>query len=387
LPENWPLAGSPDRGVDLHGVGYIDWYIPKMREKRDHDLSKSGLPYDWALHESADSSKMLAMAWAGEDPRQWIAEREQVSVEQVALAQGVTQGISLAILAMMPPADGSQRSSRIAVEMPAYGPTVHAPRLLGLEAVPFDRMPEDLDGAEAMNEPWLLDRGQLSKILPTVGALVLTPVLNPTGWGLTKDDQEWLVAACAAENVGIISDEVYLDISRGYESYRPFHREGAHCASINSLTKCYGLEALRFGWVIASPERAAAARRALQSIQGEIATPSIILAKCAWPHLDRVLIEARKRHYENTATLGILLKKHGYSWTPPPDALFGAIRLPDLANSFEIMDMQARDLGILAVPGDMFHPKLGNWMRISWTAPPDEFKKSIPNLDILLQNL
>ena len=92
-----------------------------------------------------------------------------------------------------------------------------------------------------------MNREEILEILPKVGVLAMTPVMNPTGEMISEEDQQWLIEVTCRSGVNIVSDEVYLDAAKGTEFYRPMYKIAKNSISINSLTKTYGLGPIRFG--------------------------------------------------------------------------------------------------------------------------------------------
>ena len=198
-----PALGGPVIGEEIPRVAVLDWYIATLLEERNHDLSHSGLMYDWwPLLEDAESLISHPMM-DGIDVAQMVADRYGVDRDRVTLTHGTTDAIHIALMAALPPG-----ARRIAVELPSYAPIAQTPRLMGLETVAFDRI---IDGVGA----WRLDRDRLSDLIPQVDGVLITPVMNPTGFLLPEEDLRWLAEACRMEGIPLISDEVYNDASLG----------------------------------------------------------------------------------------------------------------------------------------------------------------------------
>ena len=377
-----PNLGGPASGAAVPPVDYFDWYFPRLYAGVEHDLSQSGFqhPWDWsALAGGSLPDDICAQFGEPLDANVWVAAREGVAPERVVVGHGVTQCLTLALLAAME--EGSSR--RVAVEMPSYAPASQFPRLLGCEVVPFWRGPAHTEDTG----PWLLDREGLAEMLGDVSAVVTTTPQNPTGWMMTADDQQWLADACAEAGVGIVADEVYLDSTRGTPDHRPFFTYGEHCLSVNSLTKCYGLGTLRFGWVIGSEARISAATRAMHNLQSMLSIPTLRLIKLAWPHLAEPLTLSMRRREQNLPLLLDVLAAHGIDWTPPPSGIFGCIALPEDCDAQQAIEQVAEPLGLLAIPCTMFAPQLANQIRIGWGAEPEEFQQSLAAFDEFLGRL
>lgn len=383
--DNHPLSpnlGGPVAG-DVPPVDYLTWYVARLQSGVKHDLSQSGLhyPWDWKgmTGDSFPEDLTNPFTTTPLDPRLLVAEREGVHPSQVAGGHGVSQTLCLALLAIANP----EKPRKVAVEMPSYAPVSQFPRTLGFEVLPFWRGPKDSSDCG----PWEIDRKSLTKIIGDVCAVVTTPAQNPTGWMMSESDQRWLSDLCLTEEVGLVSDEVYIDTMKETSDYRPMHLYGDHCVSVNSLTKCYGLGPLRVGWLIGSKYIAERAGRALFNIQGSLATPSLRLAQFAWPHLEDPLNLIIERREKNIPILLEVLKKHAIEWTPPPSGIFGCIALPENVDSQRFVEDICWEKKLLATPCLMFAPTLTHFLRIAWGEPHEEFVEAMKAFDLCLQEL
>ena len=43
----WPIFGTKSSELGIPTIGYLDWYVPRLEENRPHNLSFSGMQYDW----------------------------------------------------------------------------------------------------------------------------------------------------------------------------------------------------------------------------------------------------------------------------------------------------------------------------------------------------
>jgi len=366
-----PKLGGPVSGENIPPVDYLSWYIPRLQENRPYDLSQSGFAYDWDV--DIDTMEMLKFWKKGEQPADWVAERYGVESEQVCVTHGACQAISLAILAALP----SNKPRAVGVEMPSFAVVSQCARLLGCEVIPFHRGPNEGE--------WKLNRSEVSEILPRVGVIVLTPVMNPTGEMISEDDQNWLIEATQSAGVNIVSDEVYLDSTKGTDFYRPMFEMSNNSISINSLTKTYGLGPLRFGWLIGPQSMIQNARNAFQNMQGLTSAPSMSIAGSIFPRLDEALDAMWDTRRENLPKLVELVKSHGIDWNPPPFGIFGAFSIG--VDAVQAMAEYGKPLGLLATPGGMFHSELRNHLRICWGSDPQEFENALPILSKFLTSI
>ncbi|MDP6869456.1 MAG: pyridoxal phosphate-dependent aminotransferase [Candidatus Poseidoniaceae archaeon] len=359
-----PEVGAAAKGEEIPPVSYLDWYIPKIRENRPYDLSRSGLQFEWDLSEVKEAWKDHRRF--GGDERNLVASRYDVDVDNVQLCHGATQGLTLAILA-------ASKGGRVAVEMPSYGPVSQTARILGLETIAINRVPK--------KGYWPIERETWARIIPDVDMVVITSHLNPTGWPLSLNDREWLSNLCRENDTIIVCDEVYADAD---PKWTPMHQEGEHCITINSLTKVHGLGVLRYGWIIGSEEIIIRVRRAFHNFEGMMASPSIQYAEMAFQKLDNTIDRILRYRTNNLSKLNSMLERLEIDWIPPPCGVFGAFRLPGI-DTMEMIETIGTERGFLAVPGCMFGKGLEDWLRVAWSVDETSFEKSLEVLESVLR--
>lgn len=374
----WPHHGSSTRGDKIQPIEYLDWYIPRLQEMRKYNLSFSGLQFNWDFEKYlAHSIQDIGLNHINQFPNteQIIADRYSVNSENIAITHGATQALNIALLSCLETgSDGS--NSTIAVESPAYAPVSQTPLLLNCDTIAVSRHPPK----EGFG-PWRIDRDEWLEVLKKSQVLMITPQLNPCGWDYESSDRQWIIETCKELAIFIISDEVYADSMIGTSDYKPFHLEGEHCISINSLTKIYGLGSLRFGWIIAHPKIALNANRAFLTLSGVMASPTIRIANAIFPDLDLAIDKIKHYRDVNLPILRDMLARQNITWNEPPYGVFGAFELPNNADSATFVDTQCAQYSVLAVPGSMFAQKLGGWLRVAWSIEPKLFAESILNLE------
>lgn len=378
---NWPYHGGPARGEKTLGIGYLDWYIPRLKEQRMHDLSHSGLQYDWNFAELMDNEiyeigKHHIMDRI--DPRIFVAQKEGVEPDQIVVTHGATQALQVALLSVV----HNSGEKIVAVETPAYAPVSQAANLLGFETKPVSRHPPKSGIGH-----WRIDKSEWEEVLSQSSVLMLTPILNPVGWDLHPDDKAWIAAKCEEMSVSIVADEVYSDSMIDHPDFKKMYTFGNHCVSVNSLTKVHGLGSIRFGWIVASKEVAKRAQDVFRTVEGMISSPSVRIARRAFGKLHLPLERIKELREQNLPILKDLLAKHGIQWNEPEYGVFGAFELPNGKNSLDFVDSECAKHSLLAVPGSMFSRNLANWLRVAWSIENQEFVKGIDALDKALSEL
>lgn len=372
-----PVYGSKNSEIGIPSIGYLDWYVPRLEEKRPHNLSFSGMQYDWDVKNiMKDSIYQVANQHLGNlrDPRVNISIREKIDINRIVICNGATQGLHIALCAAL--AKNENKNVTIAVESPCYAPLVQSPQLFNHHVININRrQPENNHGF------WRIDKQQWLEAIRKCAILMISPILNPSGWDYHPEDRNWIVDTCKKNDVIIIADEVYSDSKRNHEDYVPFHQLGDNCISINSLTKIYSLGTLRFGWIIASPQIAEQARRAFITLGGIMGSPTLRIADSVFPHLDNVLHKVEEYRQKNLPLLRSLLEKFNITWNEPPYGIFGSFKLPYGINSMKFIDDECKEYGVLLVPCNMFDDGFDDWVRIAWSIEPKLFQEAVINLE------
>jgi aspartate/methionine/tyrosine aminotransferase len=106
---------------------------------------------------------------------------------------------------------------------------------------------------------WRLDLDELlARVTPATAVLLVNAPNNPTGWTLSRAEQQAMLAHCRRTGTWIVADEVYE---------RLYYREGAACAPsfldivapddrvlvAHSFSKSFLMTGWRLGWLVAPP--------------------------------------------------------------------------------------------------------------------------------------
>lgn len=194
----------------------------------------------------------------------------------------------------------------VAVETPRYAPLAEIPRGLGARVVDVERRAS----------------GRLGPLPRGARLAVVTTPHNPTGRLLR--DADWRTLRRFADRGGlVIVDEVYRDLQR-----RPppvAARLHPRFLTTASVTKAYGLGALRLGWVLGAPDLLAEVRRVDNLVSVQCATPSLRLLRRLWPRLDALRRAALRPVARNLA----LLRRSGLRFIEPEAGLTALVEVGD----------------------------------------------------------
>lgn len=356
----------------MTGSAYLRW--AKTRAPARFDLTSSGVPYlplrDLAV--TIDDLEISGTGAYGYAPlQQAIAARYRVHVSCVAAAMGASMANLLALAAIVRPGD------EVLIEHPTYEPLITAARWLGADVRSFARRAEDgfrLDPAEV--ERRMTDRTR---------AVVVTNLHNPSS-ALTDDDTLRRVGEIAARaGARVIVDEVYLDALWEPAPRTCFHL-GETFIATNSLTKVYGLNGLRCGWILAAPEIVERAWRLTELFNNIGVHAAERLSLAAFRNLDAIALRSRALLDANAAALNEFYAAHTNHLYVRPHA-HGTVSFPRLrtGDADALCDMLTARYETAVVPGRFFG--MPDHLRIGLGVEPATLRAGLARLGSALDEL
>jgi aspartate/methionine/tyrosine aminotransferase len=143
---------------------------------------------------------------------------------------------------------------RVVIVTPLWPNLVEIPKIMNAESVTVS-LKLDMSGAEPS---WELDLNELLDALtPGTKALLLNSPNNPTGWTITREQQEIILAHCRKHGIWLMADDVYerlvYDQPAGKIACAPSFLDIADAdervVSTNSFSKSWLMTGWRLGWM------------------------------------------------------------------------------------------------------------------------------------------
>jgi len=360
---------------------FPEFAMERMQSTYEHavrfDLSESGIEA-LTLEEAARDLAALGRERLGysagpgrEATRSLVASfHAPATTENVLLTTGTSEANFLALATLLEPGD------EVVMLMPSYLQLHGIARGLGAR----------------VREVWLREEWGWKVDLDAVRAAVndRTKVIcvcnpnNPTGQVLSTPEIFDIAAIAARYGAWILADEVFRGAERVGSETATFFSEAEHHDRIivtGGLSKTYGLPGLRVGWIVAPPDRIAAAWSMKDYTTIAPATLSDLLAEIALTRRPQLLQRARFLLNERWPILAAWAAAHAQElhWVAPAAGAICFFGYSYPVDSTAFADRLIGDWSTMLVPGAHFSAE--RHLRIGFGMPTATLRGGLEALD------
>jgi aspartate/methionine/tyrosine aminotransferase len=302
--------------------------------------------------------------------RDLVAEKcgYSVSPDQVCITVGAEEAVFAALMVLVNPGD------EVLVPDPGYPAYPLIVKMAGGLPRTYPLYPENHFGLKAEDvEGSINDRTK---------AVIINSPNNPTGAVYSKEEIAALAKILEEREILVISDEVYRDI---YFEGEPdsIARHVKNFVAINSLSKSFSMTGWRLGWCIAPPELIkliATFHHLAVACAPAISQHAAVFALKGNAEEERLKNREELRRRRDFA-LRCLDQFTDLKYIKPAGAfyIFANIinKIPEYGSSLDIsMNLLKREK-VVTIPGIAFGERGEGFLRISFSAPPEQIKEGI----------
>jgi aspartate/methionine/tyrosine aminotransferase len=252
-----------------------------------------------------------------------------------------------------------ERGDHMITMFPAYQSTYEICRAIGCDVSKWELV-QSADG-------WTIDTEALEKLIkPNTKVIAICSPNNPTGYRLSREQNEMIAGLARKHGLMVFSDEVYRGLSENEPASFADIYENAF--SLNVLSKAYGLAGLRIGW-IASQNKPFLGKMLGFKYYTTIcsAVPSQKLALIAVKHRDKLFARNSKIINENLAYSDQFFRKHDdlFKYNRPMAGPIAFHQLKSPQSVADFCDGLVKQKGVLLAHGALFD-KEGNYFRMGY---------------------
>ncbi|MCA7888158.1 pyridoxal phosphate-dependent aminotransferase [Burkholderia contaminans] len=269
---------------------------------------------------------------------------------------------------------------RVVAVTPLWPNLVEIPKILGaqVECVP-------LGYGDA---GWQLDVGRLLAALkPDTRMLLINSPNNPTGWTMSRDDQQAVLAHCRRHGIWLVADEVYerlafdVDDAHGAPSFLDIASRDERVVVVNSFSKAWAMTGWRLGWLVAPAAVMADLSKLVEyntsCAPGFVQAAGEVALRDGEPFVRSFVAALRDARDHLVAALRTL---PGVEVPPPPGAMYLFLRLPGASDSLAFCKTLVREAGLGLAPGSAFGPEGEGFVRWCYACDPARLDAGVERL-------
>jgi aspartate/methionine/tyrosine aminotransferase len=354
-------------------VDYLRW--AKSLPAAEINLARSGIehcPPSLLRLRARDLVVNLPVKYGYAPLKAAIATRYGVGVDRVFTVSGGTGFANwVACAAAM---HGASAGAEALVERPTYEPLVKVPEALGFRVRRFDRRFADGFAIDLKHFA--------SRLTAKTRLAVVSNLHNPSGARMDLDTLARMSRLLAKKGGVLLVDEVYLEcMFRGHPD--SCVHAGPNVVATNSLTKAYGLDGLRAGWLLGPPALIRRAGLANDLMTNNGVAPGEQMALAAFTHLRDIDRRAHDILDPNLAIVRRYFDRERRLRVHVPDGGNVAFpRLPDGIDGDRFADRLRRRYSTIVVPGRFFGDP--RHFRISFGCPRPLLERGLSNISAAL---
>jgi len=307
--------------------------------------------------------------------RRAIGRRYGVDAEQVFPVSGGTSFANW--FACAAPLNGAPRGSEVIVERPTYEPLLKIPEVLGYRVRRLDRR---------FDEDFRIDLNRFAALVNRRTRLAIVSNLhNPSGARIDLRTLRRMAAMLARVGAYLVVDEVYLECFWGRRTESCVHA-GPNVITTSSLTKAYGLDGLRAGWVLGPRQMIREAWQIQDLLANNSVAPGDQMTLAAFKRLGAIRRRVHATLDPNLDRLRrYLVRETRLEAYVPEGGNVVFPRLPRGVNSDALAKRLLTRYSTLIVPGRFFESP--RHIRISYGCRPDLLERGLANISRALDDL
>jgi aspartate/methionine/tyrosine aminotransferase len=300
---------------------------------------------------------------------------EGASAENISVTTGTAEANFLVSWMMTEPGD------EIIMMVPNYM------QLWGL----FKSFGADLKPLPLVEERgWQVDLDQLESAVSSKTKLIaICNPNNPTGAILSEEDMNRVVAAAERVGAWILADEVYRGAELSGEMTKSFWGRYERVIITSGLSKAYGLQGLRIGWIASTTELAARAWSYHDYTTIGPGPASDFLATVALQPENRSRLLERTRGIlnRNYPVIREWVDRQGgrFSIVEPRAGAIAYLRYNLDIDSIELVERLRQEQSVLIVPGAHFF--MSNYLRIGFGDEIEYLREGLNRVESFLTRL
>lgn len=298
-----------------------------------------------------------------------------IGSDRIAITSGGVNALMLAVQALVDAGD------QVVAVTPVWPNLTAQPLILGADLRCFSLTPE--------GGVWKLDLpGLLAQVSDKTKLLILNAPNNPTGWTLSRDEQQAVLEHCRTTGTWILADEVYErlyyeDSSNGCApSFLDVSQPQDRLVVVHSFSKSFLMTGWRLGWLVMPPSLT---HNMGKLVEFNTSCASVFTQRAGVVALQRTdevtpRVVAHLKHCRDTL-VPLLKALPGVQMEAARGGMYAFFKLDGFEDSLALAKQLVAEAGLGLAPGSAFAPQAQGWLR--WCFASKEPARLVQGVDRL----
>jgi aspartate/methionine/tyrosine aminotransferase len=281
----------------------------------------------------------------------------KIESSRIAITSGGVSALMLAVQALVDAGD------EVVAVTPVWPNLTAQPAILGARVRCVSLVPE---GGQ-----WTLDLAALrAAVTPATKLLIVNAPNNPTGWTLSREEQQAILDHCRTTGTWILADEVYERLyyeptpNRCAPSFLDVATPDDRLVVAHSFSKSFLMTGWRLGWLVLPPALMEGMGKLIEFNTSCASVFTQRAAIAALAHTEEITpkIVAHLKSCRDTL-LPLLADVPGVQVAPAPGGMYAFFKLDGFGDSLEVAKRLVVEAGLGLAPGNAFAPEAQGWLR------------------------
>jgi aspartate/methionine/tyrosine aminotransferase len=281
----------------------------------------------------------------------------KVDASRIAVTSGGVSALMLAVQALVDAGD------EVVAVTPVWPNLTAQPAILGAVVRTVSLVPAD--------GQWTLDLAALRKaVTPKTKLLIVNAPNNPTGWTMTRDEQQAVLDHCRETGTWILADEVYERLyfeptpNGCAPSFLDISMPDDRLVVTHSFSKSFLMTGWRLGWLVLPP---ALVEGIGKLIEFNTSCASVFTQRAAVAAIEHTAeitprVVAHLKQCRDTL-VPLLAALPGVQVAPAKGGMYAFFRLEGFGDSLDLAKRLVVEAGLGLAPGNAFAPEAQGWLR------------------------
>jgi aspartate/methionine/tyrosine aminotransferase len=280
-----------------------------------------------------------------------------VDASRIAVTSGGVSALMLAVQALVDAGDD------VVAVTPVWPNLTAQPAIMGAHVRTVPLVP--VDGQ------WTLDLPALrAAVTSKTKLLIVNAPNNPTGWTMTRDEQQAVLDHCRETGTWILADEVYERLyfepspNGCAPSFLDISKPDDRLVVAHSFSKSFLMTGWRLGWLVLPPAMVDGIGKLIEfnTSCASVFTQRAAIAAIAHTADITPRVVAHLKRCRDTL-VPLLAAVPGVQVAPAKGGMYAFFRLDGFGDSLDVAKRLVVEAGLGLAPGNAFAPEAQGWLR------------------------